>query len=260
MKMTIRSIYRFAFFILFTAGLTVVLAAQDSPEEKFRAGTELYSDGKYSEALDTWLGIYNSGLRSSELNYNIASAYFKLNNIPGSILFYERALLLNPANEDSRYNLQIARTMVVDKFVEIPELFFISWFNFLSLMLTTNLWAGISLTCFIMFLLSGSVYIYSSRYRQKVIGFWLAMVLLFFSISSLSFSLRNRSLVLNNREAIIFSPVINGKSSPDESGTDLFVLHEGTKVTVEDEVGAWYEIRLSDGNKGWVPADCLKKL
>ena len=258
--MAIRSINRFLLFILFTTGVSGMLVAQDSPELKFRAGTELYSDGKYSEALDLWLEIYNSGSKSSELNYNIASAYYKLNNIPGSILFYERALLLNPANEDSRYNLQIARTMVVDKFVEIPELFFISWFNFISLILTTNLWAVISVACFIMFLLSGSVYIYSSRYRHKVIGFWLAIVLLFFSISSLSFSMRNRSLVLNNRDAIIFSPVINGKSSPDESGTDLFVLHEGTKVKVEDEVGTWYEIRLSDGNKGWVPSDCLKKL
>lgn len=260
MIMSTRSIYRFALSILLAIGLTAALVAQVTPESKFTTGTELYSEGKYSEALDIWLEIYDTGLRSSELNYNIASAYFKLNNIPGSILFYERALLLDPANEDSRYNLQIARTMVVDKFVEIPELFFISWFNFISLILNTNLWAGLSVACFVIFLLSFSIYIYSSRYRQKVIGFWLALVFLLLSISSLSFSLRNRSLVLNNREAIIFSPAINGKSSPDESGTDLFVLHEGTKVTVEDEVGGWYEIRLSDGNKGWVPSDCLRKL
>jgi SH3-like domain-containing protein len=54
------------------------------------------------------------------------------------------------------------------------------------------------------------------------------------------------------------SPQVNGKSSPDSSGTDLFVLHEGTKVEIEDEVGEWLEIRLSDGNKGWIPANCLE--
>ena len=78
------------------------------------------------------------------------------------------------------------------------------------------------------------------------------------SLSSFSFSSRNRNLVLHNKHAIIFSPLVNGKSSPDDSGTNLFILHEGTKVSVEDQVGTWYEIRLSDGNKGWVQSDCLK--
>jgi hypothetical protein len=93
-----------------------------------------------------------------------------------------------------------------------------------------------------------------------VIGFWLAIFLLFSSICSVSFSVRNKNLIYNNSKAIIFSPLVNGKSSPDNSGTDLFVLHEGTKVTIEDEVGEWYEIRLSDGNKGWVPANSLDKI
>ena len=260
MNAAMKFYYRILYTVLVTLISVSVLTGQDAPETKFRSGTELYSNGKYNEALEIWLELYNSGFRSSELNYNIASAYFKLNNIPGSVLFYERALLLNPADEDSRYNLQIARTMVVDKFVEIPELFFVSWYNFISLVFSTNFWSGTSVISFILFLLLASVYIYSSNYRQKVISFWIALIMLFLSLSSLSFSLRNRSLVMNNKDAIIFSPVISGKSSPDESGTDLFVLHEGTKVRVEDEVGGWYEIRLSDGNKGWVPSEDLKKL
>jgi SH3-like domain-containing protein len=93
-----------------------------------------------------------------------------------------------------------------------------------------------------------------------VTGFWAAVFMLIISVSSVTFALRNRTLVYNNHGAIIFSPLVNGKSSPDSSGNDLFVLHEGTKVTIEDEVGEWYEIRLSDGNKGWVPANCLDKI
>jgi tetratricopeptide (TPR) repeat protein len=258
--MVTRSAYKIIFVLLFSIIAIEEIKSQDTPDSKFKSGIELYSSGKYNEALGIWVELYNSGIRSSELDYNIASAYYKLNNIPGSLLFYERALLLDPADEDSRYNLQIARRLVVDKFVEIPELFFVSWFNFVSLVLSTNVWAITSIVCFIVFLVLGSIYIYSSRYRLKVIGFWLAILMLLMSIAALSFSLRNRSLVINNQDAIIFSPVVNGKSSPDNSGTDLFVLHEGTKVTVEDEVGNWYEIRLSDGNKGWVPSDCLEKL
>jgi SH3-like domain-containing protein len=85
----------------------------------------------------------------------------------------------------------------------------------------------------------------------------LAVCFIFLSASTLAFSIRNKSLVYDSHKAIISSPVVSGKSSPDKSGTDLFVLHEGTKVTVEDSVGEWLEIRLSDGNKGWVPVNSL---
>ena len=255
-----RYINSLAMLIMLLVAFSSGSAAQDTPETRFMNGSELYSQGRYSEALDAWLSVYNSGIRSSDLDYNIANAYFKLNNIPGAILFYERALLLDPLDEDSRYNLQITRTMVVDKFTEIPELFFITWYNFLSLILSSNLWAAVSIGSFASFLLLMSMYIYSARYRIKVIGFWIGLLMLLISTLSLTLSVRNKNLVTDNKEAIIFSPVINGKSSPDESGTDLFVIHEGTKVTIEDAVGDWFEIRLADGNKGWVPADCLDML
>jgi tetratricopeptide (TPR) repeat protein len=234
--------------------------AQDPQNEKLKKAADYYSAAKYREALDEWLAVYNTGVRSASLDYNIGNGYFKINNIPGAILFYERALLLKPADEDARYNLQIARTLVVDKFNEIPDLFFIRWYNFVSLIFSTNLWAKISLTSFILFLAALSIYIYSARYSYKVAGFWIAVFFLILSVVSISFSARNRTLINNNANAIIFDPLVNGKSSPDKSGNDLFVLHEGTKVTVEDEVGGWYEIRLSDGNKGWVPAKSLEKI
>ena len=252
-------LYRISLILLLVLPV-IELFAQESQEQKFNKAADLYSSGKYKESLDEWMSVYNTGVRSANLDYNIANAFFKVSNIPGAILFYERALLLKPADEDIQYNLQIARTLVVDKFVEIPELFFIRWFNFISLTLSTNLWAKISITAFILFLGALSLYIYSSRYRYKVIGFWLAIFLILLSISSVSFSSRNRNLIYNNHKAILFSPLVNGKSSPDNSGTDLFVLHEGTRVTIEDEVGGWYEIRLSDGNKGWVPSNSLDKI
>lgn len=247
-----------SFLLLLSPRLSI--CAQESANAKYAEGVTLYSESKYKEAVDKWMELYNTGYRSASLNYNIGNAYFKINNVPGAILFYERALLLKPGDEDILYNLQMTRTMVVDKFVEIPDLFFVSWFNFLSLSLASNFWAKISLTTFILFLLLFSLYIYSSKYRIKVTGFWLSLIMLLLSISALSFASRNKTLVYNNPKAIIFSPLVNGKSSPDNSGTNLFVLHEGTKVTVVDEVGEWNEIRLSDGNKGWVPSDCLNKI
>jgi len=246
-------------FILIIISVLRIVNAQELSEDKFRKGAEFYSAGEYQKALDLWMELYNTGNRSTNLDYNIGNANFKLDNIPGALLFYERAHLLKPADEDINYNLQIARTRVVDRFKDIPVLFFVRWYDFVSLVVSSNSWAKISLISFILCLFALSIYFYTSIFKYKVLGFWLAIALFILSLVSLAFTLRNKSLVYDSRSAIIFNPVVNGKSSPDASGTDLFILHEGTKVKVEgDKVGEWFEIRLSDGNKGWVPANSLQ--
>lgn len=234
------------------------ISGQDAGKDIFNKAVEYYSAGNYAEALKLWKEIYNNGYRSAELAYDIGNAYFKLDSVAGAILFYERAYLLDPTDEDINYNLQIARSRVTDKIEEIPELFFIKWFNFISLILTTNSWAIISLTTFLLFFLFLSLFLYSSKYRLKVSGFWIALVMVFISILTFTFSIRNKSLVHDSRQAVIFSAVVSGKSSPDDSGTDLFILHQGTIVSIEDAVGKWYEIRLMDGNKGWIPANSIE--
>ncbi len=252
------SLVKSVFIILFIFSFGLSAVSQVASKEKFNKGVAYFTAGSYKEALQVWTEIYNTGYRSANLNYNIGNAYFKLNDIPDAILFYERAYLFNPADENINYNLQIARTLIVDRFQEIPDLFFIKWYNLVSLIITTNRWARISIFSFIFCLALLSLYIYSSRHRYKVIGFWLAVFFLIITFTSLAFAIRNKSLVYDSHKAIIVVPLVSGKSSPDASGTDLFVLHDGTKVSFGDEVGGWFEIRLSDGNKGWIPGSSLK--
>ena len=248
----------FVLLLMISAGVTA--QNTQSARSKFNQGVTYFSSGNFDEALKVWTEVYNTGYRSSGLCYNIGNVYFKLNNIPQAILFYERAYLLRPADEDINYNLQIARTLIVDRFQEIPELFFVRWYNFVSLFLSSNQWARLSLLAFIAALVSLSGYIYSSMYRIKVLGFWFSILLFILSASSFAFSARNKYLVIDSHKGIITTQVVSGKSSPDNSGTDLFVLHEGTKVTLEDSVGEWTEIRLSDGNKGWIPLNSVEKI
>jgi tetratricopeptide (TPR) repeat protein len=248
---------RYILLLLLFTFVTGEIYSQETTSDKFARGVTFYNAGSYKEALQVWTEIYNTGYRSARLDYNIGNASFKLNDIPGALLFYERAYLLKPTDEDINYNLQIARSLIVDRFQEIPDLFFIKWYNLVSLFISTNSWAKISFVSFILCLLFLSLYIYSSRYRHKVIGFWLALFLLIVTISTLSFTIRNKHLVYDSHKAIISGPVVSGKSSPDNSGTDLFVLHEGTKVSIEEKVGEWLKIRLSDGNIGWVPVISL---
>ena len=253
-----KSIYRYFVLLLLPFLLTGPAFSQEERVIKFNKGAEYYTASNYKDALKEWLDIYNTGYRSAALCYNIGNANFKLNEIPGAILFYERALLMKPGDNNINYNLQISRSLVKDKFKEIPRLFFVRWFDYLALQFPSNVWAILSILFFVLCLVLLSVYIYSSGFRTKVLGFWAAVLFIVISGSSLAFSVRNKSLVYDSREAVIFAPSVNGKSSPDSSGTDLFVLHEGSKVTIEDNLGEWYEIKLSDGNKGWVPSNCLE--
>lgn len=250
MKKTLQ--YILVLFLLFT--LVPVNYSLGQATSEFQEGVDKYTEGNFGEALEIWLDLYNSGQRSANLNYNIGNAYFKLGDIPRSILFYERAYLLSPGDENINYNLEIARGMIVDRFQEIPELFFIKWFNLISLSIGENIWSIISISSFALCLAFLSLYIYSSTYKWKVMGFWLAIILFIISFSTISFSWQNHTLVHDSHQAIITTPQISGKSSPDASGTNLFIIHEGSKVTLGEKVGEWYEITLSDGNKGWVPA------
>lgn len=248
---------RHIFIFILCIVLSFRISAQGQHTREFLNGVNFYTASKYQDALNEWLKLYNTGYRSAQLDYNIGNAYFKLRNIPGAILFYERARLLKPADDNINYNLQIARALSVDKFQEIPELFFVRWYDFVALVIPSNGWAILSIIAFIGFLFLVSVYIYSSKYKLKVIAFWGGILLFVVSTFSLALTLRNRSLVYDSHKAVVFAPTVNGKSSPDDSGTDLFILHEGSVVRIEDEVGGWYEIRLPDGNKGWVPTGTM---
>lgn len=246
------------FLLLFT-GVQSRGASQD-PEEAFEQGATLYSEGNFSGAAEQWEKMVYSGYTSYELFYNLGNAYFKDGSIAAAILYYEKALLIRPFNEDVKYNLEIARTYITDSFETVPELFLLRWYRMVSLIFHSNIWAVISLVLFIGALGLLLAYLLSSRIRVKKISFLAALAFLLISGLSISLSYQNNILKTKKQSAIIFSPAVTGKSSPDKSGKDLFLIHDGTKVKIEDEVGGWYEVRLSDGNVGWIPGESLRKV
>ena len=91
-------------------------------------------------------------------------------------------------------------------------------------------------------------------------SFWLGVLLFVLSLCSFLFAYQNYQTLNNNSAAIIFAPTVTVKSSPDEKSIDLFVLHEGTKVQIIDNIGVWYEIRISNGSIGWLPSSTVEKI
>lgn len=244
--------------IIFIAGI-LSLAGQ-SPEERYSQAGDLYGSGDYSGAAAIYRKLWEEGFRSGDLLYNAGNAFFKSGDNASAILFYERAKLLAPADEDIEYNLQIARSRITDRFESVPQLFFVRWFDFLALLTSTNIWAVAALVMFLVALVLALLFLTKARARGRLLSFWLATVALLLSFLLISLSIRNNNLVNHNSKAVITCSIVTGRSAPGETGNELFVLHSGTTVTVEQELGAFREVRLPDGNKGWIGADCMEKI
>jgi len=221
-------------------------------------GNGYYQNNEYENAVLTYEKIISSGYESANLYYNIGNAYYKSNNLTKAILNYERALLLSPNDEDINYNLDLAKTYVVDKINIIPKLLVKSWIQDISATFNSNVWAIISTSLFILFLILFSLYLFMSNITIKKNAFWLSFIVLLISIFSLVFSSQQKEKLTAHDYAIVFTPSVTIKGSPDESGTELFLIHEGTKVKVVDEIGDWKEIQLPDGNKGWIKSSDIE--
>jgi tetratricopeptide (TPR) repeat protein len=233
------------------------MAFSQPVKDSLQAGNIYYSDDDYEAAIRAYEWVLGQGFEAPELYYNLGNAYFKTNRIPYAILNYERAMLLDPGNEDIQYNLELARSFIVDKIEEVPRFFISEWHHTLVNLFSSDVWAYVSMAAFLMFLFSISVYLYSRTYVLKKLFFWFSVILIYTTISSFVFSYHHKKLIEEPGAGIVTRPSVTVESSPDESGTDLFLVHEGTKVFIREYVGDWMRIRLSDGKEGWVPVDSI---
>ena len=245
--------------ILFLITILSFQVFSNDIRERYLNGVENYGKGEYLIAAEIWTDLYNAGYDNFELLYNLGNALYKLEEIPMAILFYHRALLRRPWDDDTKYNLSVAENLTRDRYTAIPQIFLVRWFNFSALALSSYRWAIMAVTCFVMSLLLILLFLFTSNYGLKRTTFWLSLMLIILSATSVMLSLRNDSLVYNSKEAIILSPVVTGRSAPSDSSQELFVIHEGLKVRTGEQIGEWCELRLPDGNRGWVPVLSIER-
>lgn len=213
-----------------------------------------YVDGDYRTAAEIYRRILHGGRASVKLYYNLANACFKEGRLGEAVLYYHRALRLAPGNDDVRYNLGVAEAMTKDKIEEIPEFFLAAWLRTLRRTMGCTAWSVLSLVALAAMLGSILLYLLSQRLVWRKTGFYGTLVALLVVVVTMWFAVVERREILHGDEAIVMSASLAVKSSPDSSATDLFVLHEGTKVRVTDSLDAWCEVVIADGKKGWVEA------
>ena len=225
----------------------------------FRANNE-YSKELYTNAVEHYLQIIDQGYESAELYFNLGNAYFKLDDIPSAILYYEKARKLDPNDEDINFNLNVANTKIADKIEPIPELFFQRWWRSVYNLFGANVWAKISVVGFILFFILLSFYLLSNFLVVRKVAFYTGVIIFFFTLFTFIVAYQKYNIIKHQKEAIVFTPTITVKSSPNLNSVDLFVIHEGSKVKIIEEVGGWYEIRIANGSVGWLPASSLKTI
>lgn len=227
------------------------------PTRFLKAATKLDADSAYMKneyivAIEIYEDLLQQG-EASEMYYNLGNSYYKTGDIAKAILNYERALLLEPGNEDIRANLEIARSKTIDKIGVVPEVFFISWIKTLINAITINAWAKWGILFFILFLFSFYIFMFSKQILRKKIGFISSIACLLFVICTNLFALHQKNVLTTRNTAIVISPSVTIRSTPNEKGTSLFVLHEGSKVSIKDDsMKNWKEISLEDGKVGWI--------
>ena len=245
------------FILIFLISFVTVYAQNESDSAQVTAQTEMpqsaavqtfptkteadsaYIRNDFAASVEMYENILKNEGESSDIYYNLGNSYYKMNNIAKAVLNYERALLLNPGNSDIRFNLELARSKTVDKVIPSSKMFFVTWTQSLINTMSEKAWAHTGIIMFILMILALSLFIFGKRVVLKKVGF----------ISAIFFFL----------VTIIMAPSVTVKSTPNQSGTDLFILHEGRKVIIKDNtMKEWKEIKLEDGNVGWVPTNVIE--
>ena len=219
-----------------------------------------YSKGNYQQAIKDYEELLKTG-ESAELYYNLGNAYYRTENITRSVLNYERALLLNPADEDIRFNLQMARSKTIDKITPESEMFFFTWYRSLVNLMTIDNWARLAIASIILTLILALVYLFASHLTLRKIGFYGGVLFLVIFLLSNLFAFQQKQMLMKRNGAIVIAPSVTIKKTPEANSTDQGVIHEGTRVDIiDDTMHDWKEIHLADGREGWIPTSQIEKI
>ena len=211
-----------------------------------------YQAQKYDQAKKLYLDIVRNGNEGAVLFYNLGNSCYKNGEKANALLWYERALRLDPSNEDIKHNIAFVNQHITDKINKVPDFIIFRWWNSASMSLTATNWAITSIVISFLLVLGLIIMLVTPKQWLRSTGFVFAVLMMMMMTICIIFAHKESVRYKNNPEAIVMKSVLNAKSTPNDSGADLFIIHEGLKVTITDRLNEWYEIKIPNGEKGWV--------
>lgn len=228
------------------------MAVFANPQEDLQLANQLYQEGKFDSASVKYEDILKQDLVAPEVYYNLGNCYFKMNNTTRAILNYERALRLAPNDDDIAFNLQLAYYQTIDKVEIMPKLFIWRWWDNLRNLFSFDGWAYLGIVLLLVTLGFFVAFKVSRDIAFRKWMFYPGFIAAILMVLALLAAEHQYTINVQGKEAIIFTPTLTLKSSPDKGGKDLVVVHEGLKVFILDNIGNWSKVRLSNGTVGWV--------
>ncbi len=237
---------------------TESVSIPDNADELWAMANNAYINGNFSKAIKYYEAIEAQGLQSLPLYYNIANGYFKLGDTAKSLLYYYRALKIDPSDVDTKHNIEVVELQTKDKIEPIPMFILTEWNRAISGLLSIVWWSVVSIIAWCGVLVFFLVFILARQMYLRKWGFYGVVLSLVVMFISTGYAISESSEVVNNNDAIVMSQSISVKSSPSSASTDLFILHAGTKVEVLTTLEGWSSIVIADGRQGWVESKRLE--
>ena len=232
--------------------------AQNAEDSWFERANAAYAANNYDSALVLYEKILASEMESAPLYYNMGNTYYKKHEYPMAIYCYEKALKLDPSNEEVKTNLAIANKAIVDKIDPVPQSFITKGWQRVRAWLSSDLWAWCSVVAFAVFLGGLMLFLCSRRVGLRKLGFFAGAISMVKFALSVVFSVQLKQAAMTQDQAIIMAPTVTVKSSPSETGIDLFVLHEGSKVSILETTEGWNKVKIANGSVGWLQENCMR--
>ncbi len=245
------------------------MVAQAAPESSVAQADSAYQHERYQKALSRYLDLAKTAGTSSDLYYNIGNTYYRMRDNTRAILYYERALQLDPSNDDARDNLNFVREKAHIS-VDTGASFFTDFFEGLVSRESSNTWSVIAVVTFILFLCALALYLFVTNVTLRKVGFFGGGVLLLVCIVSVSCAWYLYSKAENQTEAIVMVPSSTLSTAPHAPSAReaAFTLTEGHMVSILDSVvnnsgvqkEKWYKVKSADGKQAWINAADIEKI
>ena len=245
--------------------ITIILAVLALPlladNVNIDRANQAYKQELYNEALKLYLQEAKQTGVSSALYCNIGDTYYRLKDNVHAVLYYERALLLDPSNDDARFNLEFVRSKM-----QLPDdagdSWFSNWVDQTVSRLSSNAWAVIAIATFLLFLAAVAAYLFLDNVLMRKIGFFGGAVLIVVSILANLAAFHVYHKATSGKGAIIMPGQVTlstAPRAPRDKQEEAFELQQGTRVEIVDSIvdkssGKWLQVSTAGGHRAWIIA------
>jgi tetratricopeptide (TPR) repeat protein len=252
--------YSLCVWLLLLAIPFCVTAKEINAEALLKQGNEAYAKGRFEDAATAYKQVLDAGYQSAAVYFNLGNANYKLSEMPEAILNYEKALKLSPGDEEIQLNLQLANLKITDRIEAVPEFFLTKWWKGFIFFFSLSTLSVLTVVCFILGFAALIAYLFLIAVFPKKVAFYKGVILLSLGLIFMVMAAVQSNYLHAQQQGIVFSGAADVKAGPDTKQKTLFVIHEGTKVSIAENEGDWIKVTLANGNGGWIKLADIKSI